>query len=150
MSVTIYSPVAGVVKPLDEVDDDVFRSRMMGDGIAIAPADVLEDSWRPLVSPVTGTVSQVKCHAVTINVGSVMILLHMGIDSYAMTDAFDMQLTSGQHVEAGQHIGAWRPDIVDVGCKSTDVVVVAMGADLQQMADAGSQVAAGEPIFVLG
>ena len=36
---TLYAPVKGVLKPIELVDDMVFSSKMMGDGIAIEPID---------------------------------------------------------------------------------------------------------------
>ncbi len=35
----ILSPLAGWAGPLDEVDDEVFAARMLGDGLAIDPTD---------------------------------------------------------------------------------------------------------------
>ena len=35
----LKSPLAGWAGPLDEMDDEVFASRMLGDGIAIDPTE---------------------------------------------------------------------------------------------------------------
>lgn len=49
----IYSPIKGTIKALEDVNDDVFSQKMMGDGIAIVPEDGC------LYSPVDGEVTMV-------------------------------------------------------------------------------------------
>ncbi|MBL7466338.1 PTS glucose transporter subunit IIA, partial [Escherichia coli] len=38
-AVTLVSPLAGWLAPLDEVPDAVFAERMMGDGFAVDPVE---------------------------------------------------------------------------------------------------------------
>src|SRR3546814_15363915 len=60
--ISIASPLAGWVTPLDEVPDPVFADRMLGDGVAIDPTD------GRLVAPGDGPLESVHPagHAVTI------------------------------------------------------------------------------------
>src|SRR3546814_5836577 len=51
--ISIASPLAGWVTPLDEVPDPVFADRMLGDGVAIDPTD------GRLVAPGDGTIESV-------------------------------------------------------------------------------------------
>ena len=46
----LYAPIKGILKPIQEVEDPVFSTLMMGDGIAIEPES------ENLYSPINGTV----------------------------------------------------------------------------------------------
>jgi len=72
-----YAPIAGKIIDITEVPDQVFSSKMMGDGFAIEPeADVV-------VAPCDGTVALVAAtkHAVAIESQGVQILIHIGLDT---------------------------------------------------------------------
>jgi phosphotransferase system IIA component len=38
-SIEIFSPVTGEIVGLESVNDDVFSQKMIGDGVAVIPAD---------------------------------------------------------------------------------------------------------------
>src|SRR5690554_6960900 len=70
--------MSGQVVPLESVDDQVFSTKMMGDGYAIEPTD------SEVVSPIDGeiTVAFPTGHAYGIvSKQGVEILLHLGIDT---------------------------------------------------------------------
>lgn len=74
----IISPLTGAIKPLSEVDDPVFASKAMGEGIAIEP------TVGKAVSPVNGVVSTVfpTGHAIGITSDEgAEILIHIGINT---------------------------------------------------------------------
>jgi len=58
----LKSPLAGWVDSLDEMDDEVFASRMLGDGVAIDPT---EGVLRAPCDGELGTLPE-SAHAVTI------------------------------------------------------------------------------------
>ena len=75
---SLSSPVSGTVKNLTEVRDEVFATKMMGDGVAIVPSDDY------IVSPCDGTVSMLypTLHAFAVTSEDGMdILIHIGIDT---------------------------------------------------------------------
>ena len=72
-----YAPIAGKIIDITEVPDQVFSTKMMGDGFAIEPeTDVV-------IVPCDGTVSLVAetKHAVAIESQGVQILIHIGLDT---------------------------------------------------------------------
>lgn len=72
-----YAPIAGKIIDITEVPDEVFSTKMMGDGFAIEPeTDVV-------VAPCDGTVALVAAtkHAVAIESQGVQILIHIGLDT---------------------------------------------------------------------
>ena len=52
----ILAPLSGQVVPLDQVPDDVFAQKVLGDGIAIAPS-----SGR-ILSPVAVSYTHLRAH----------------------------------------------------------------------------------------
>ncbi|WP_110954462.1 PTS sugar transporter subunit IIA [Anaerosinus massiliensis] len=72
-----YAPITGKIIDITEVSDQVFSTKMMGDGFAIEPeTDVV-------VAPCDGTVTLVAAtkHAVAIESQGVQILIHIGLDT---------------------------------------------------------------------
>ena len=71
-----YSPLAGKAVNLDQVQDEMFSQRMLGDGMAVQP------EAREIYSPVAGEITMVyeTQHAIGIKTeGGNEILLHIGI-----------------------------------------------------------------------
>ena len=70
--------VSGQIIPIEKVKDEAFAKKMMGDGVAIVPADDY------IVSPCDGTVSMLypTLHAFAVTSEDGMdILIHIGIDT---------------------------------------------------------------------
>ncbi len=97
--ITLYAPLTGKVVPISEVPDDVFRGKLLGDGIAIAPTD------GKLYSPCDGTVSDITKtkHAVNlISDDGAEILLHVGIDTVKLDGKyFSVHVVNNQQVKRG-------------------------------------------------
>ncbi len=95
----LRSPLSGWVMPLEDVPDEVFAGKMLGDGLAIDPIDAT------LLAPCDGTVTAVpeSAHAITVRAGSgVELLLHVGIDTVNLKGAgFTLLVKAGQPVRAG-------------------------------------------------
>lgn len=92
--------LSGRVIPMEQVPDQVFASKALGDGIAIQPEESV------LTSPADGTVSVVmegSFHACGITLDNGMeILLHVGLDTVDMNgDGFTPYVKTGDRVAAG-------------------------------------------------
>lgn len=94
--------MTGQVIGLEKVEDQVFSSKMMGDGYAIEPSD------GKVVSPVDGeiTVAFPTGHAYGIKTkDGKEILLHLGIDTVELEGkGFTPHVKVGDKVKAGDHI----------------------------------------------
>ncbi|WP_042346569.1 PTS sugar transporter subunit IIA [Bacillus massiliigorillae] len=96
----IFTPVNGVIVPIEEVPDPVFSQKMMGEGIAIIP------SQGNVVSPVEGEIIQIAPtkHAVGILAkDGTEILIHVGLETVALKgEGFTVHVEVGEKVSAGQ------------------------------------------------
>lgn len=102
MGVEIAIPVAGKLINLEEVPDDVFSMRLIGDGFAINPSE------GSLYSPVKGKVtSLIKTnHAITITTDSgINVFIHIGIDTIKLAGkGFINFVNVGDEVNIGDRL----------------------------------------------
>lgn len=93
------SPAEGQVIPLEQVNDEVFSTRIMGDGIAIRPVK------GALYAPADGVISNVfdTGHALSmLTDGGVELIFHIGIDTIKMNGSgFTPQVSAQQQVKTG-------------------------------------------------
>lgn len=99
----ILSPVSGKTIPLKKVPDEVFASRMAGDGGAILPSASGE-----VLAPISGSLLKLfeGGHAFGIeSENGVELIVHIGLDTIEMRgDGFEKLANQGDKVEAGQPI----------------------------------------------
>ena len=99
----VTAPISGVMTDLQTVDDPVFASGSMGDGIAIMPSD------GQIKAPINGTVAVVypTAHAYgLVGEDGVEILIHIGIDTVSLAGkGFTSMVTQGQPVQVGDILG---------------------------------------------
>jgi glucose-specific phosphotransferase system IIA component len=79
--IVVLTPLPGWAMPIEEVDDEVFAGRMLGDGVAVDPTD------GTLRAPCDGEVTAVpeSAHAVSLRAAAgAELLLHVGIDTVAL------------------------------------------------------------------
>ncbi|WP_447761217.1 phosphoenolpyruvate--protein phosphotransferase [Sphingopyxis panaciterrae] len=146
MTVSIYAPLAGIVRAIEQVPDAVFAQKIVGDGLAIEP---LSDR---VVAPFGGKVIAVAPtgHSITLQSdGGVEILIHVGIDTVALGGrGFTPLVSPGEVVATGDalialdldHIAGSAPSLV------TPILVTTPGAVIRIKADAGP-ISAGDLFF---
>ncbi|MFD2923524.1 PTS sugar transporter subunit IIA [Halobacillus naozhouensis] len=121
------APLTGKVVSLDDVPDPVFSQRMMGDGVAIEPAD------GKVVTPVAGEVVQVfpTKHAVGIKTKSgVEVLVHIGLETVSMEgEGFEGHVDAGDRVQPGDPLITFDMDLVNKKAKSTTTPVIITNFD---------------------
>lgn len=101
------SPMAGKTVTIQEIPDEVFSQKIVGDGVAILPTD------DEIFSPVDGEIIQIaeSGHAFCIKSNdNVEILIHIGVDTVNMHgEGFEALAKVGQKVKKGELIA--RADI---------------------------------------
>ena len=128
---TIVSPLKGQVIPLEEVKDEVFRTGILGEGIAVIP-EVGE-----VYAPVCGVVETIfhTKHAMTLRGDNgAEILIHVGINTVELEGKhYDPQVNEGERVVAGQLLMKFDLDAIqEAGYDITTPVILANGADLRK------------------
>ena len=141
---TLVAPVSGEVVALEDVPDEAFASKAVGDGLAIKP------SSGTVVAPLNGTVVKIfeTHHAFClISDEGVEVIVHMGLDTVSLQgQGFTCLINEGDNVVTGQPILEMDLDYLNTHAKSmVSPVVVSNIEDYSGIKMlAGSQVVAGE------
>lgn len=124
----VEAVVNGEVMPITEVQDDVFSTKMLGDGYAIKPTD------NNIFAPVDGEISTLfpTKHAIGIKTeDGLEILIHLGLDTVELNgEPFTMDIKQGDQVKAGQALGKMDIKAVADSGKDNTVIVVYTNMDL--------------------
>lgn len=115
--------VSGNCIPLEQVKDEVFASKAMGDGVAIIPDSNL------IVAPCDGSLSLVANtgHAFgMIGTDGTEILVHIGIDTVALNgNGFEVLTKQGETVKKGQAIIRFDTDVMkDYNLDMTTMMII--------------------------
>lgn len=143
----ILAPLSGVLVSLDEVPDQTFAGRLVGDGISIDPVS------GTLLAPVDGTVIQLNVarHAVIIRTAqSIDVMVHIGLDTVNLQgDGFEACCAVGDRVCAGDVL--IRFDLDQVACRALSLltqIVVMNDVDVTPIpGPARRLISAGQPIL---
>lgn len=125
---TIVSPIVGQVVDLKDVNDPVFSSGAMGQGIAVKPSEGVV--YAPADAEVT--IAFATGHAYGLKTANgAEILIHVGIDTVSMNgDGFDQKVAQGDKVKAGDVLGTFdTAKIAATGLDDTTMVIVTNTAD---------------------
>lgn len=116
------SPAIGEQIPLSDVNDEVFSTKAMGEGLAIVP------SVGELYAPVDGRIEMVfgKKHAIAMSTNNgAELLFHVGIDTVRLKGKhFDPQVQAGDTVKAGDLL--MKFDYAQIAAEGYDPVVLAI------------------------
>ena len=144
---TVEAPVAGKLVPITEVNDKVFASKALGDGVGIVPSD------GHVVAPVAGVLMTVpeSGHAFGIKTDDgVEVLVHVGIDTVQLEGkGFELDVAKDQRVEAGDLLAKVDLDAVKAaGYDTTTMVVVINTATLKSVTPAApGEVSLGDSVI---
>ena len=124
---TLLAPVSGEVVALDDVPDEAFASKAVGDGLAIKPSD----KW--VVAPIAGTLVKIfnTNHAFCLETeNGVEIVVHMGLDTVALEGkGFTRLVEEGASVVAGQRVLEMDLEFLNANARSMVSPVVVSNSD---------------------
>ena len=125
---TIQTPIVGDVVALENVNDPVFSSGAMGQGIAVKPSQGV------VYAPADAEVSIAfpTGHAFGLKTADgAEILIHVGIDTVSMNgEGFEAKVAQGDKVKAGDVLGTFDSNkIAAAGLDDTTMVIVTNTAD---------------------
>ncbi len=123
----LVSPVTGEVVALEQVPDEAFASKAVGDGVAVKPTD------KTVVSPAAGTIVKIfnTNHAFCLETEKgAEIVVHMGIDTVALNgQGFTRLVEEGAEVVAGQPVLEMDLDFLNANARSMISPVVCSNID---------------------
>ncbi|CEV72232.1 PTS system [Streptococcus pneumoniae] len=144
---TLVTPIVGDVVALADVNDPVFSSGAMGQGIAVKPSQgvvyALADAEVSIAFP-TGHAFGLKTR------NGAEVLIHVGIDTVSMNgDGFEAKVAQGNKVKAGDVLGTFDSNkIAAAGLDDTTMVIVTNTADYASVAPvATGSVAKGDAVI---
>ena len=144
---TIQTPIVGDVVALSNVDDPVFSSGAMGQGIAVKPSE--DVVYAPADAEVTIVFPTGHAYGLRTANGA-EILIHVGIDTVSMNgEGFNHKVAQGDKVKVGDVLGTFdSAKIAAAGLDNTTMVIVTNTADFASVNPVASgSVAKGDAII---
>lgn len=149
MDEVLGAPAVGVAESLTQVNDQVFSSKLMGNGVAIQAEE------NQIYAPVSGTITvayETK-HAYGIkSENGTEILIHLGIDTVDLKGQyFETAVSQGQQVKKGDLLGSFnQAQIKKAGYDTTVIMAV---TNITQFADVqrvqATDVKVGDPVVAV-
>ena len=146
MGEQVYSPLKGKLINIEDVSDEMFSQRMLGDGVAIIPSD------KNVYSPVDGVVTMVydTQHAIGLKTNDGKdILIHIGIETVNLKGKpFKTKVKVGEAVKHGDLLTVVDWTYIKLkGCE-TVVPVICIGSDITVNGTYG-KVDSGDNLFTI-
>lgn len=128
----VYAPVEGSILPIEEVKDEAFASKSMGEGFAILPSE------GTVVAPFDGEIVALfpTNHAIGIKrVDGLEALIHIGIDTVELQgEHFHASVQVGSRVKAGDTLIEFdRASLMEKGYDTTTMIVFTNGSKFKEM-----------------
>ena len=146
---TITSVLSGRVIPIEEVDDNVFSQKIMGDGVAVEPEDTLVKA--PADASVT-VVMKESGHACGLTLANGLeLLIHVGVDTVDMNgDGFRLFVEEGQKVRRGDPLIQFDPEKIKAAGHplTTMLIVTGEGGAKNVTMHSGMEAKAGETVVI--
>lgn len=142
------SPLTGKVIGIEQVSDQVFADKILGDGVAVVPAE------GKVYAPADGTVESLleSHHAVCLlTPGGAELLVHVGKDTVSLNGKhFAAHVKEGDKVKRGQLLLSFeREALLAEGFDLTTPVVVSNGDEFAMEKAQGGEVRPGDTIITL-
>src|SRR5699024_1617546 len=142
----IFSPIKGEAVALEEVPDQVFSGKMMGDGLAIKPSEGV------VRAPSDGEVVTdfPTKHALGLtNEGGLEVLVHIGLDTVNLKgEGFKLHVSTGDTFKKGDILLEFDLDYIKENAKSDITPVIITGPANIQIAAANEGEVDNEDIII--
>lgn len=125
--VVIKFPVKGEAVNIEQVPDEVFATKMVGDGVGLIPLEGV------VYAPVDGEIVQLfkSKHAVGIRTDEGLeILIHVGVDTVHMNgEGFEYYVAENQRVKAGEKLMTFDIELIKKKAKSAMIPMLITNMD---------------------
>jgi len=128
----LRSPIVGEVVALNEVNDPVFSSGVMGQGIAVKPSKGIV--YAPADAEIAIAFPTGHAYGLKTDNGA-EILIHVGIDTVSMNgEGFEAKVSQGDRVKAGDVIGTFDSEAIAAnGLDDTTMVIITNTMDYAEV-----------------
>jgi len=128
----LRSPIVGEVVALSEVNDPVFSSGVMGQGIAVKPSKGVV--YAPADAEIAIAFPTGHAYGLKTDNGA-EILIHVGIDTVSLNgEAFEAKVSQGDRVRAGDIIGTFDSEVIAAnGLDDTTMVIITNTMDYAEV-----------------
>ncbi|MDB5053813.1 MAG: glucose transporter subunit [Bacilli bacterium] len=146
-SILILSPLTGEVIQLEQIPDQIFAEKRMGDGVAIKP------STGVLTAPFSGTVLHLVSskHAIILeHPTGLQLLIHIGMNTVGLQGrGFTAYVASGEFVQAGQLLIEFDLEFLTASGYSLLTPIVIANENIEAYVECSyKSVKAGEPAMM--
>ncbi|WP_271006471.1 PTS sugar transporter subunit IIA [Listeria seeligeri] len=145
---SLLAPINGTCISLSEVPDEVFSSKMMGDGVAIKPTS------NKLFAPTDGKVTFIAetKHAIGfVTTDGQELLIHVGLDTVSLNgEGFSLSVEVNQEVRAGEQLLSFNQTFIEDNQLDLITPIILLenkNLNLEQLT-IGTDVIAGETIII--
>lgn len=132
-TVELLTPTVGTVTAIEQVADEAFATKSIGDGFALIPVD--SAATFDVCAPASGSVDMIfkTNHAFSLTTtDGLEVLVHIGFDTVKLKGAgFTRLIEQGEHVEAGQPI--IRVDAKALRAQGVDLTIAVVMPTKQQV-----------------
>ena len=128
----LHSPIVGEVVALSEVNDPVFSSGVMGQGIAVKPSKGVV--YAPADAEIAIAFPTGHAYGLKTDNGA-EILIHVGIDTVSLNGkGFEAKVSQGDRVRAGNIIGTFDSEVIAAnGLDDTTMVIITNTMDYAEV-----------------
>ena len=128
----LRSPIVGEVVALNEVNDPVFSSGVMGQGIAVKPSKGIV--YAPADAEIAIAFPTGHAYGLKTDNGA-EILIHVGIDTVSLNgEGFEAKVSQGDRVRAGDIIGTFDSEVIAAnGLDDTTMVIITNTMDYAEV-----------------
>lgn len=143
----LYAPIKGEAVLLENIEDPMFSQKILGDGIAINPAE------GRVYSPVDGTISMIADtkHAIGITTADGLeILIHIGMDTVALGgEGYTPRTEAGADVKKGDLLMEFDMDFIgEKGYSCVTPMIITNMDDIKSMTPHAGAAVPGETVVV--
>ena len=148
VKLSVLAPMNGQAVPLDQVPDEVFSQKVLGDGLAVIPSE------GKIFSPVNGEISSIAetkhAYGFTADNG-LEVLVHFGLETVALQgQGFTPHVQVGDRVKAGDLVA--EVDMEFLKSKQINTitpVLICDGMDDMKIETAAGMVKTGDTVITL-
>ncbi len=143
----IYAPLSGRVIKMNEVPDETFQARVLGDGCAIIPNDGLIKS--PIDGKIT-TIAETKHAYGILSDDGMEILIHFGLETVKLKgEGFTPHVKEGDEIKAGDPLCTVDLELIKKKGIDTTTPIVVLEEEDPEIILAGDSVNSEELLFTV-